>query len=169
LNDDWPWTIDLGQAVLNQQPELMNAIQKLRGQANASGVLQNSSPQVIVVTNTIIEKTVEQQIVYVTNTVVQIQPANPQVVYVPTYPPTIDAAPPPGSKASAQTSQSRGWSGGSAPSASRSPSSSSASRQSAFSGSSSGSSTRDSSSRGSVSRGSSSSRSSGGGGGGRKP
>ena len=89
LNDDLTWTMDLGQAFLDQQKELMDTIQVLRGKANSAGVLKTTPQQVIVVTNTIIEKTVEQQIVYVTNTVVQIQPSNPQVIYVPAYPPTI--------------------------------------------------------------------------------
>ena len=89
MNDDLTWTMDLGQAFVEQQKELMDTIQALRGKANSAGVLQTTPQQVIVVTNTVTEKTVEQQVVYVTNTVVQIQPANPQVVYVPTYPPTI--------------------------------------------------------------------------------
>ena len=43
----------------------------------------------------VVEKTVEQQVVVVTNTIVQIQPSNPQVVYVPTYnPPTVYYPPP---------------------------------------------------------------------------
>ena len=89
MNDDLTWTMDLGQAFLEQQTELMDTIQRLRGKANAAGVLQTTPQQVIYVTNTVVERTVEQQVVYMTNTVVQIQPANPQVVYVPTYPPTI--------------------------------------------------------------------------------
>jgi uncharacterized membrane protein YgcG len=89
LNDDLTWTMDLGQAFLDQQKELMDTIQVLRGKANSAGVLKTTPQQVIVVTNTIIERTVEQQIVYVTNTVVQIQPSNPQIIYVPAYPPTI--------------------------------------------------------------------------------
>ena len=49
----------------------------------------------MVVTNAIVERTVEQQIVYVTNTIVEIQPANPQVIYVPQYNPTVVYEPPP--------------------------------------------------------------------------
>ncbi len=89
MNDDLTWTMDLGQAFLDQQKELMDTIQMLRGKANSAGVLKTTPQQVIVVTNTVIEKTVEQKVVYVTNTVVQIEPSNPQVVYIPTYPPTI--------------------------------------------------------------------------------
>jgi hypothetical protein len=89
MNDDLTWTMDLGQAFLDQQKELMDTIQMLRAKANASGVLKTTPQQVVVVTNTIVEQTIEQQVVYVTNTVVQIQPANPQVIYVPTYPYSI--------------------------------------------------------------------------------
>ena len=89
MNDDLTWTMNLGQAFLDQQKELMDTIQALRAKANSAGVLQTTPQQIIVVTNTVIERTVEQQIVFVTNTIVQIQPANPQVIYVPIYPPTI--------------------------------------------------------------------------------
>jgi hypothetical protein len=89
MNDDLTWTMDLGQAFLDQQAELMDTIQMLRGKANSAGVLKTTPQQVIVVTNTIIEKTVEQQVIFVTNTVVEIQPSNPQVIYVPAYPPSI--------------------------------------------------------------------------------
>jgi hypothetical protein len=94
MNNDLTWTMDLGQAFLDQQKELMDTIQSLRAKANSAGVLKNTPQQVIVVTNTVIEKTVEQQVVYVTNTVVQIQPSNPQVIYIPTYPPSIYYPPP---------------------------------------------------------------------------
>jgi hypothetical protein len=89
MNDDLTWTMDLGQAFLDQQKELMDTIQMLRAKANSAGVLKTTPQQVIVVTNTIIEKTVEQRAIFVTNTVVEIQPSNPQVIYVPSYPPSI--------------------------------------------------------------------------------
>ena len=89
MNDDLSWTMDLGQAFLDQQKELLDTIQMLRTKANSAGVLKTTPEQTVVVTNTIIQKTVEQQVVFVTNTIVQIQPSNPQVIYVPTYPPSI--------------------------------------------------------------------------------
>lgn len=94
MNEDLTWTMSLGQAFVQQPKELMDTIQMLRAKANSAGVLKTTPQQVIVVTNTIIEKTIETKVVVVTNTVVQIQPANPQVVYVPTYPPTIYYPPP---------------------------------------------------------------------------
>jgi hypothetical protein len=94
MDADLSWTTDLGQAFVEQQKELMDVIQALRTKANTAGVLKTTPQQVIVVTNTVIEKTVQQTVVFVTNTVVQIQPSNPQVVYVPTYPPSIYYPPP---------------------------------------------------------------------------
>lgn len=95
LNDDLQWTISLGEAFLAQDKDVMDAIQNMRGKAQKAGTLQTSPQQVVTVTNMIVEKTVEQQVVVVTNTIVQIQPSNPQVVYVPTYNPTTVYYPPP--------------------------------------------------------------------------
>jgi hypothetical protein len=94
MNEDLQWTIQLGEAFLNQDKEVMDMIQSLRMKAQKGGTLRTTEQQVVVVTNVIVEKTVEQQVVVVTNTVVQIQPANPQTIYVPTYPPTVYAPPP---------------------------------------------------------------------------
>ncbi|MEI7899927.1 MAG: DUF3300 domain-containing protein [bacterium] len=95
MNDDLQWTIALGEAFLAQDKELLDTIQSLRGKAQKAGTLQTTPQQIVVVTNTIIEKTVEQRVVVVTNTIVQIQPSNPQVVYVPTYNPYTVYYPPP--------------------------------------------------------------------------
>jgi hypothetical protein len=95
MNEDIAWTIELGEVFLAQDKDLMDAIQNLRGKAQKAGTLQTSPQQVVTVTNVIVEKTVEQQVVVVTNTIVQIQPSNPQVVYVPTYNPYTVYYPPP--------------------------------------------------------------------------
>ena len=95
LNDNIPWTIELGEAFLAQDKDLMDAIQDLRGKAQKAGTLQTSPQQVVVVTNMVVEKTVEQEVVVVTNTVVQIQPASSSVVYVPSYNPYTVYYPPP--------------------------------------------------------------------------
>jgi hypothetical protein len=71
LNDDLDWTQRLGQAVLDQQPEVLAAIEGFRKQAYATGNL----------------KTDEHQVVEVTDDAVQIRPADPQVIYVPYYEP----------------------------------------------------------------------------------
>lgn len=66
------WTSSLGEAYHNQASELMQAVQKLRAQAKASGNLKSGS-----------QITVVQQ----TPQIIVIQPTNPQVVYVPEYDP----------------------------------------------------------------------------------
>lgn len=70
------WTQNLGNAVLAQQKDVMASIQDLRRKAKASGALKSNEQQ-----------TVTTQGSGASQTVV-IQPANPQVVYVPTYNPT---------------------------------------------------------------------------------
>jgi len=95
MNDDLGWTAELGQAFVQQPSELMDAIQTLRAKAQSVGTLQTTPEQVVIVTNAIVERTYESQIVYVTNTVVQIVPANSQVIYVPVYNPVVVYAPPP--------------------------------------------------------------------------
>ena len=87
MNDELPWTMELGEAFLAQDKDLMDAIQSMRGKAQKAGTLQTTPQQIVTVTNVIIEKTIEQQVVVVTNTVVQIQPSSSSVVYVPAYNP----------------------------------------------------------------------------------
>jgi hypothetical protein len=94
MNDDLPWTIQLGEVFLNQDKDVMDMIQSLRMKAQKAGTLRTTEQQVVVVTNMVVETKVEERVVVVTNTVVQIAPANPQVVYVPTYPPTVYYPPP---------------------------------------------------------------------------
>lgn len=89
MNDNIAWTSDLGDAFINQPKDVMNAIQALRAKAQESGALKSSPQQEVVVTNTVVTNIVEQQPVYVTNEVIQVEPANPQVMYVPQYNPTV--------------------------------------------------------------------------------
>jgi hypothetical protein len=95
MNDQLAWTVQLGQAFVQQPSELMDAIQSLRAKAQSVGTLQTTPEQIVVVTNAVVERTYETQIVFVTNTVVQIVPADPQVIYVPVYNPVVVYAPPP--------------------------------------------------------------------------
>jgi len=71
MNKDLDWTQSLGDAVINQQKDVMNAVQSFRKKAQAVGNLQTNEKQVIVV-----EKEV-----------IKIVSADPQVIYVPTYQP----------------------------------------------------------------------------------
>jgi len=68
------WTSGLGQAFANQQADVMAAVQAMRARAQAAGTLQSNS-----------QITVTQP----ATTTIVIQPANPQVVYVPQYNPAI--------------------------------------------------------------------------------
>ena len=75
LNEDVNWTTNLGNAFMSQQPDVMSAIQRMRVSAEESGRLA-STPQ--------------QQVINTSNAgqpVVEILPANPEVIYVPTYDP----------------------------------------------------------------------------------
>jgi len=82
LNSDIRWTTDLGNAFLAQQADVMNAVQHMRAEARANGKL-NSNGQERVTTQTQGDQTA-----------IQIQPADPQVVYVPTYNPEYVWGPP---------------------------------------------------------------------------
>src|SRR5437773_1671974 len=95
MNDDISWTMELGEAFLAQDKELFDAIQNMRGKAQKAGTLQTSPQQIVTVTNMIVEKTVEEKVVVVTNTVVQIEPSSSTTVYVPTYNPYTAYYPPP--------------------------------------------------------------------------
>jgi hypothetical protein len=82
LNSDVSWTTDLGNAFLAQQADVMYAVQRMRASAQANGKL-SSSPQQVVTTQTDNGQSA-----------IQIQPANPQVIYVPTYDPAYIWGPP---------------------------------------------------------------------------
>ena len=83
LNQNVGWTSDLGNAFLAQQQDVMDAIQRMRQKASASGALQ-STPQQTVTTAT-----------QGNQTYIEIQPASTQVVYVPQYNPVAVWGPPP--------------------------------------------------------------------------
>jgi len=71
------WTQKLGDAFLAQQSQVMETVQALRAKASAAGNLKSTPEQQV--------STVQEG----GKTVVVIEPANPQVVYVPTYDPTV--------------------------------------------------------------------------------
>ncbi len=82
LNQDIRWTSDLGNAFLAQQADVMSAVQRMRASAEANGRLA-SSPQQVVTTQT------ENG-----QSAIEIEPADPQVIYVPTYDPMYIWGPP---------------------------------------------------------------------------
>src|SRR3974377_1356404 len=71
------WTQKLGDAVLAQQPDVMDAIQRLRSKAYANNKLQSTEEQKV---------TVRQE---GNRQVVDIEPTNPQTIYVPYYDPAV--------------------------------------------------------------------------------
>jgi len=77
LADNIKWTSDLGNAFLAQQEDVMEAVQRMRKKALDAGNLKTTTQQ-----------QVETKVVE-TKTVVVIQQANPQVVYVPAYNPVV--------------------------------------------------------------------------------
>lgn len=82
LSDDIQWTTDLGNAVLAQQSDVMDAVQRMRAKAEGKGNLK-SNDQMVVET-----KVVENKQVIV------VEQSKPDVVYVPSYDPTVVYGPP---------------------------------------------------------------------------
>lgn len=78
LSQHVSWAMDLGNAFLAQQSDVMDAVQRMRAKAKGTGNLQTTAQQ-----------TVETQAVEGGKEVIVIQPADPQVVYVPQYNPTV--------------------------------------------------------------------------------
>jgi hypothetical protein len=83
MDEKLDWTTDLGNAFLAQQSDVMNAIQALRARAQKEGNLKSNEQQTV---------TVEQQPSGTQPQTIIIQPANPQVVYVPAYTPAVYGA-----------------------------------------------------------------------------
>jgi len=73
MRENADWTQNVGDAFLTQRAELMNAVQALRVQADKAGNLKSSNEVKVVK---------EQQTII-------IEPADPQVIYVPQYNPTV--------------------------------------------------------------------------------
>src|SRR5467141_2945850 len=77
LADDIQWTTDLGNAFLAQQSDVMDAVQRMRKKAQDTGNLKSTEQQKVET------KVIEG------DSVILIEQANPQVVYVPSYDPMI--------------------------------------------------------------------------------
>jgi uncharacterized protein DUF3300 len=77
LADDIGWTTDLGNAVLAQQSDVMDAVQRMRGKAKEKGNLK-SNEQMKVETKVVENKSV-----------IVIEQSKPEVVYVPSYDPVV--------------------------------------------------------------------------------
>jgi hypothetical protein len=77
MSDRLDWTQSLGDAVLAQQADVMDAIQRLRAKAQANNKLETTKQQTVTV-----KQEADQQ-------VIEIEPATPDVVYVPYYDPAV--------------------------------------------------------------------------------
>ena len=77
LADDIQWTTDLGNAFLAQQSDVMDAVQRMRKKAQGTGALKSNQ-----------QMKVETEVVE-SKTVIVVQQTNPEVVYVPSYNPTV--------------------------------------------------------------------------------
>lgn len=82
LADDIQWTADLGNAFLAQQSDVMDAVQRMRKKAQDKGNLKSTEQQVVET------KVIESK------SVIVVEQANPQVVYVPSYDPVVVYGPP---------------------------------------------------------------------------
>jgi len=69
MNEKLSWTVKLGDAVMAQMDDVMDAIQRVRASAHAAGKLETNDKQIIIV---------EKEII-------RIEPAQPEVIYVPRY------------------------------------------------------------------------------------
>ena len=79
MNEKLEWTEKLGDAFLDQQKDTMDAVQRLRAKAHAQGNLVSSKEQSVKVESG--SGSTYQTII--------IEPAQPDVVYVPVYSPTV--------------------------------------------------------------------------------
>src|SRR5437660_3976230 len=77
LANDIQWTADLGNAFLAQQGDVMDAVQRMRKKAQDKGNLKSNEQQ-----------KVETQVIE-SKSVIVVEQANPQVVYVPSYDPVV--------------------------------------------------------------------------------
>jgi hypothetical protein len=75
MSDKLDWTQKLGDAVLAQQADIMDAIQRLRAKAQAQNTLKTTNEQIV---------TVKQE---QSKQVIVIEPAKPDTIYVPYYNP----------------------------------------------------------------------------------
>ena len=73
MSEKLDWTQKLGDAFLADQKKVLDTIQSLRAKAQAAGNLKSTKEQ-----NVIVEEKI-----------IKIEPASPQVVYVPSYNPTV--------------------------------------------------------------------------------
>jgi hypothetical protein len=75
LSNDIQWTTDLGNAFLAQESDVMDAVQRMRAKAQNNGILKSDEHQKV-------ETAVENN-----KSVIVVEQADPNVVYIPSYNP----------------------------------------------------------------------------------
>jgi len=80
MNEKLDWTQKLGDAFLAQEKDVFAAIQRLRARAKDAGNLKSTEQQNVVV---------DPPATSGGQSIVRIEPADPQVIYVPAYNPTV--------------------------------------------------------------------------------
>jgi len=71
------WVKQMGDAFLADSEEVMNTVQELRAKAKEEGNLETTEQQTVVVDKS------------TTQTIIKIEPADPQIIYVPSYNPLV--------------------------------------------------------------------------------
>jgi len=93
MNEDLDWTSKLGDAVLAQQADVMDAIQRLRALAQSNGKLESNEHQTVTVTEAVSEpsagETDQPMAEQAAQPVIVIEPTSPETVYVPYYQPSV--------------------------------------------------------------------------------
>ena len=84
LNQHLDWTQQIGYAMATQQEDVLDSVQRLRSQAQETGHLKTTEQQVVSA-----QAVVDDQGQPTPNQTITIQPADPQVVYVPAYNPSV--------------------------------------------------------------------------------
>jgi hypothetical protein len=79
MGDQPDWVQKLGDAFLASSKDVLDAVQRLRTKAQAAGNLKSNEQQKVVV----------EQAPQTQQTVIKIEPAQPETVYVPAYNPTV--------------------------------------------------------------------------------
>jgi len=93
MNKDLDWTSNLGDAVLAQQADVMDAVQRLRALAQENGKLESNDQQTVTVKQEVnvtpapagqpaAQQPAPQQVIV-------IEPTSPETVYVPYYQPSV--------------------------------------------------------------------------------
>src|SRR5688572_3094654 len=102
MSEKLDWLQKVGDAFLSQQNDLMASVQRLRARAQAQGQLKTTEQQKVIVepapaapapapSTTVVQQAPPTTVVVQqpATQIIKIEPANPEVVYVPSYNPTV--------------------------------------------------------------------------------